>query len=145
MNLGKIKSLKNVKSVAQKENEITIDTTDYTYTKDNFGETLIMKTNNKENLDLIKKYIKEEEKDTTFNNDYEWEDNGNTYFLYNDNVFIKLDNEFLMLDKNNLPINSQIKVIRFYNKDLNKAFDYLKDLKKQTDLIMLEQDKLLSL
>lgn len=145
MNLGKIKSLKNVKSVAQKENEITIDTTDYTYTKDNFGETLIMKTNNKENLDLIKKYIKEEEKDTTFNNDYEWEDNGNTYFLYNYNVFIKLDNEFLMLDKNNLPINSQIKVIRFYNKDLNKAFDYLKDLKKQTDLIMLEQDRLLSL
>lgn len=57
MNLEKIKSLKNVNSVIKKEDEITIDTTDYTYTKDNFGEILVVKTDNKENLDLIKKYI----------------------------------------------------------------------------------------
>ena len=118
MNIKKIKELDKVKSVNKTDDEITIDTEDFTYTQDNFGETLIMKTDNKTDLALIKDLLAEEVK-KEFVPDFEWEESGRNYFLYNNKAYLDLDGEYFVLDKKYLDIESQIKLFR-RNEDIEK-------------------------
>lgn len=146
MNLKKIKELDKVKSVNKTDDEITIDTEDFTYTQDNFGETLVMKTDNKTDLALIKDLLVEEVK-KEFVPDFEWEESGRNYFLYNNKAYLDLDGEYFVLDKKYLDIESQIKLFR-RNEDIekekyDKILSIIEDVSADISITLAKQNSLL--
>lgn len=146
MNIKKIKELDKVKSVNKSDDEITIDTEDFTYTQDNFGETLVMKTDNKTDLALIKDLLAEEVK-KEFVPDFEWEESGRNYFLYNNKVYLDLDGEYFVLDKKYLDIESQIKLFR-RNEDIekekyDKILSIIEDVSANISITLAKQNSLL--
>lgn len=146
MNLKKIKELDKVKSVNKTDNEVIVDTEDFTYTQDNFGETLVMKTDNKTDLALIKDLLAEEVK-KEFVPDFEWEESGRNYFLYNNKAYLDLDGEYFVLDKKYLDIESQIKLFR-RNEDIekekyDKILSIIEDVSADISITLAKQNSLL--
>lgn len=146
MNLKKIKELDKVKSVNKTDNEVIVDTEDFTYTQDNFGETLVMKTDDKTDLELIKDLLSEDVI-KEFTPEYEWENSGRSYFLYNDNVYLDLDGEYFILDKKYLDIKNQIRLSR-RNEDIEKEkykniLSIVESIGKVIDSVIERQDALL--
>lgn len=146
MNLKKIKELDKVKSVNKTDNEVIVDTEDFTYTQDNFGETLVMKTYDKTDLALIKDLLAEKVK-KEFVPDFEWEESGRNYFLYNNKVYLDLDGEHFVLDKKYLDIESQIKLFR-RNEDIekekyNKILSIVEDVSANISITLAKQNSLL--
>lgn len=146
MNLKKIRELEKVKSVNKTDNEVIVDTKDFTYTQDDFGETLVMKTDDKTDLELIKNLLSEDIQ-KEFTPEYEWENSGRNYFLYNDNVYLDLDGEYFVLDKKYLDIENQIRLFR-RNEDIKKAkhkniLSIIDSIGKVIDSVIERQDALL--
>ena len=146
MNLKKIKELDKVKSVNKTDNEVIVDTEDFTYTQDNFGETLVMKTDDKTDLALIKDLLAEEVK-KEFVPDFEWEESGRNYFLYNNKAYLDLDGEYFVLDKKYLDIESQIKLFR-RNEDIekekyDKILSIIEDVSADISITLAKQNSLL--
>lgn len=146
MNLKKIKELDKVKSVNKTDNEVIVDTEDFTYTQDNFGETLVMKTYDKTDLALIKDLLAEKVK-KEFVPDFEWEKSGRNYFLYNNKAYLDLDGEYFVLDKKYLDIESQIKLFR-RNEDIekekyNKILSIVEDVSANISITLAKQNSLL--
>lgn len=146
MNLKKIKELDKVKSVNKTDNEVIVDTEDFTYTQDNFGETLVMKTYDKTDLALIKDLLAEKVK-KEFVPDFEWEESGRNYFLYNNKAYLDLDGEYFVLDKKYLDIESQIKLFR-RNEDIekekyDKILSIVEDVSANISITLAKQNSLL--